>query len=415
MLWPLKQKGNYLFLIPTGDWIRPDLLYRYEQTLNFYKNANNVVLFCDEYQVDQSYTPIPRTRSHKPENVLFPYVFNDVLGSTLLIPKSLWEKVGGLHAESEGIHGFDLPLRLNEAHAVFEKVPVHLYAALQARKLDLDRGYAVPEISKRIINRFEKFSLKKNLDWFWERGYSNNSVRALPTMNGIPNVHVIILYKNQHNMTLSAVKHIRQQVGVSVKITAVDNNSNDLSIALKLQEMGVEVIPINEPFNYSRLNNFAVYHTKIGMNCDNILFLNNDVDLDRNALLEMCRWIDQPSIGMVGCRLNYPNGLLQHGGVIIETSRAAFIKSWHHLERTEKFKQLEKTNFLRITAAVTAACCLIKRKTFVDVGGFDEMWFPVAFSDTALAVKIRAKGLHCFYTPFAVGIHHESVSRKRSI
>ena len=85
--------------------------------------------------------------------------------------------------------------------------------------------------------------------------------------------------------------------------------------------------------------------------------------------------------------------------MIIESSRAAFIKSWHHEERTEKFKRLEKTNVLRICAAVTAACCLLKRETFLEVGGFDEMWFPVAFSDTALAVKIRARGLHCFYTP----------------
>ena len=102
------------------------------------------------------------------------------------------------------------------------------------------------------------------------------------------------------------------------------------------------------------------------------------------------------------------------GGVIIETSRAAFIKSipscW---KRAEKFNRLEKKYIKRITAAVTAACCLIKRKTFLEVDGFDEMWFPVAFSDTALAVKVRLKGLHCLDTPFATGIHHESISRKK--
>ena len=155
-------------------------------------------------------------------------------------------------------------------------------------------------------------------------------------LKNIPHVHVVILYKNQLNITVSAVDHVLKQVGVNVKITAIDNNSTDSTIAKKLQEMGVEVIRVEEPFNYSRLNNIAVHQTKIGANCENILFLNNDVDLDSNALLEMCRWIEQPGIGLVGCRLNYPNGLLQHGGVIIETSRAAFIKSWHHVWKKAK-------------------------------------------------------------------------------
>lgn len=404
-------QGNFLFLLNCGDWLRPDLLYRYEQTLNFYKDTSKVVLFCDEYQVDQNYVPIPRTRTNKPEHILFPYVFNDVLANTLLIPKILWEKIGGLDQACDGIHVFDLPLKLHEADAIFEKIPLHLYAVMRQNKIT--RENTLEQSSQQVLQTFERYSKRQNLDWNWQTGYSKNSVRALPTLKNIPQVHVVILYKNQHNMTLSTVKHLLKQVGVFMQITAIDNNSKDLSIAQKLQELGVEVIRIEEPFNYSRLNNRAVLQTHVGHTCENILFLNNDVDLESNALLEMCRWIDQPNIGLVGCRLNYPNGRLQHGGVIIESSRAAFIKSWHHVERTEKFSQLEETNFLRICPAVTAACCLVKRQTFLDVGGFDETWFPVAFSDTTLAVKIRAQGKLCFYTPFAVGIHHESISRKK--
>lgn len=412
-------KGNYLFLFRPGDWMRPDLLYRYEQTLNFYADFNldstvqEVVLFCDEYQVDQNYTPLPRTRTNKPEHPLFPYVFNDVLGNTLLIPKTLWEKIEGLREECEGIHTFDLAIKLNAVGAAFQKVPVHLYAVMRASKIVRENNYASPKVFEKLIQVYERLANRKKLDWHWERGYANNSIRAIPKLKSIPRVHVVILYKDQQHFTLSAVKHIKNQVDVDVKITAIDNNSKNISIAQKLRELDVEVIRAEEPFNYSRLNNKAVHETIIGETCENILFLNNDVDLDSNALLEMCRWIDQPGIGIVGCRLNYPNGSLQHGGVIIESTKAAFIKSWHHEERTEQFKNLEKTNFLRICPAVTAACCLIKRKTFLEVGGFDEMWFPVAFSDTALAVKVRAKGLNCFYTPFAVGIHHESISRKK--
>lgn len=405
-------QGNYLFILPPGDWIRPDLLYRYEQTLRFFPYDANRVLFCDEYELRPDCCPVPRTRTSKPERPIFPYVFNDSLSRTLLISKSLWSKMETTDSQTEAFP-FDLPLRLAAQGAFFEKVPLHLYGVQGSNKIALEQLYSSAEMFPKIVRAYQQYAKKHQLEWHWEKGYSKNSIRALPIIKTIPQVHAVILYKDQHNLTLSAVKHLLNQVGVEVKITAVDNNSHDLSIAEKLLQMGVEVISIQEPFNFSKLNNRAVQQTKIGQTCEYILFLNNDVELDSQALLEMCRWINQPGIGLVGCRLNYPNGRLQHGGVIIESSRAAFIKSWHHEERTEKFKRLEKTNFLRICPAVTAACCLIKRQTFLDINGFDEVWFPVAFSDTALAVKIRAKGLHCFYTPFAFGVHHESISRKK--
>jgi GT2 family glycosyltransferase len=67
---------------------------------------------------------------------------------------------------------------------------------------------------------------------------------------------------------------------------------------------------------------------------------------------------------------------------------------------------------LHIVDAVTAACALVKRSLFIEVGGFDELCYPIAYSDTNLAVKIANKGFKNFYTPYARGVHHESVSRK---
>jgi GT2 family glycosyltransferase len=60
---------------------------------------------------------------------------------------------------------------------------------------------------------------------------------------------------------------------------------------------------------------------------------------------------------------------------------------------------------------VTAACLLVKKETFLKVGGFDEIWYPIAFSDTDLAMRVRRLGLYSLYTPFASGVHYESASR----
>jgi GT2 family glycosyltransferase len=402
-----KSKGDFLFFLDVGDFVRPDLLYRYEQTLSLFKEAP--VLFCDEYLVNRDYTLIPHTQTKKPENPNPDFVFNDLLDKTLLIPKYLWEKVGGLNESCDDFHAFDLPFRLHQVGAVFQKVPLALYAVLQENKLKQYQRYE--NQLNTITTYLEKRSLEKR--WTWQKGLSKNSLRAIPSLQALPNIHVVMLFKDQHNLTISAIEHLQKQVGVNLKITAVDNNSSDSTIAQKLEKLGVEVIRIDEPFNYSRLNNLALKNSRFGKDCESVLFINNDVDLDKNALIEMSRWLNQSEIGMVGCRLNYPNGLLQHGGVIIESTKAAFIKSWHHHERLRKVDELEETSSLNIVPAVTAACCLVRKQDFENVGGFDEVIYPVAFSDTALAIKIRALGLSCFYTPFAFGVHHESISRSK--
>jgi len=127
----------------------------------------------------------------------------------------------------------------------------------------------------------------------------------------------------------------------------------------------------------------------------------------------MTRWIDQPHIGMVGCRLNFPDGRLQHGGVTLDHKGDEGMH-WNHVERLLDFDKMNITKKLGVFPAVTAACALIKKKDFLGVSGFDETWYPIGYSDTNLAVKLGNIGLKCFYTPYAVGVHHESVSRKDS-
>ena len=138
---------------------------------------------------------------------------------------------------------------------------------------------------------------------------------------------------------------------------------------------------MDEPFNYSRLNNLAVRDTRVAAHCDCLLFLNNDVELEPGALSEMLRWIDQPPIGLVGCRLHFPDGRLQHGGVEIGEQRKQSMR-WEHIEKFYPFEQMEETKRLGFFDAVTAACALIKREVFLKIEGFDEIWYPIGYSDT---------------------------------
>lgn len=395
---------NYLLLFNGIDWIRPDFLFRYEQTLRILPQPDITVLYCNEYQINEWDHPIPLSHLTKPERPSFPYLFTDDIGNGMLIPKTLWDHIGGV--QNSNLTTYDLALRLDLANAQFYNIPLFLYASRPTSDLPITLS-----TEKAGIAALQGYVNTKQLEWKISAGYTPKSHRAVPPIPQT-SIHVIVPYRDQKELTLTAIKSALKQKNVQLKITAIDNGSADLTIANELRALGIEVLTVHEPFNYSRLNNFAVAQTTIGKDCDTLLFLNNDVDLDEDAVAEMSRWIDQPQIGMVGCRLHYPDGSLQHGGVDIYSRGPITRMTWEHIERFSTFdKTMNLTKRIRIMKAVTAACAMVKRQTFLDVGGFDEVWYPIAYSDTNLAVKLAMKGLKCLYTPYAVGIHHESVSR----
>ncbi|HEV8051195.1 MAG TPA: glycosyltransferase [Parachlamydiaceae bacterium] len=403
-------KGNYLFFLDQHDWIRPDLLYRYEQLLRTFSNKETAVINCFEDQINKNDHFIPGSTTEK-IRLQFPYVFEQHLSlHGMLIPKALWQKIDGLRMEYEGSEIEDLILRLDLADADFTTIPISLYSS---------RTNSRPQQNKLNPNAYMQalraYSDRKGLNWTFEEGYLPNNLRAIPQNIKEHKIQIIIPFKDQKELTLRCVSSILKQSKVHFKITAVDNGSKDLSIESALRELDIEVMRIDEPFNYSRLNNLAVANTKTAQDCDLILFLNNDVELDENALVEMLGWIDQPGIGMVGARLHYPSGQLQHGGIILNKYRFPEHMWWEHTEKFKTFDEMVETKKHAIVDAVTTACALMTKENFLKVGGFDEIWHPIAFSDTSLAVKLDKQGLKCFYTPYAFGIHHESITRKESI
>lgn len=393
--------GNFLLLMDHDDWISPDLLYRYEQTLRRTTKPENFVLYCNEYKIDENSNPIPRTGVDKPSLPDFPYIFHNWICHCLLVPKALWKQVGGLRVECNGAQDYDLSLRLELAGANFLNVPFYLYAWRSHSQSTAQNPNQKSYAETSGIRALEDYYKAKRLDWKLDTGYLSTTYRALPSISKKPVVHVLIPYRDEKEMTLRSVRHVLNQQNVTVKVTAIDNNSKDFSIAEQLKTQHVEVIPIHESFNYSRLNNQGIKKSFQSDPEDLVLFLHNDVILKQNALEEMCRWIYQPNIGMVGARLMYPNGRLQHGGIQIINKKS---------ESTEKglpFEQLFHSRVLRLVDAVSTACALIKKDTFIKMGGFDEIWHPIINSDVNLAMRLQSRGLHCFYTPFAEGIHYE--------
>ncbi len=134
--------------------------------------------------------------------------------------------------------------------------------------------------------------------------------------------------------------------------------------------------------------------------------------IDGEWLTEMVRLAARPDVGVVGAKLYFPDGTVQHAGVVVGMQGSAR-HSFEGLERDDP-GHFGRAILTQDVSAVTAACMLVRREAFERVRGFDEVAFPVNFSDTDLCLRIGELGYRVVFTPHAELIHHESATRGRS-
>ena len=141
-----------------------------------------------------------------------------------------------------------------------------------------------------------------------------------------------------------------------------------------------------------------------------LLFLNNDTQPKKGWLLPLIRIIEKDrTVAGVGSKLLFPDGTIQHAGVIlVDHRRLNDPLRAEHLYLKEP-SNLSKANQLMCYPALTAACLLVKRSSFEEVGGFDEGYWN-GYEDVDLCFKLREKGWKLVYQPESVVIHFESQS-----
>jgi GT2 family glycosyltransferase len=199
--------------------------------------------------------------------------------------------------------------------------------------------------------------------------------------------------------------------GLDLEILLVDNGSVEAATEALLQrwqqQLGhrIQVLRCDEPFNWSRLNNLAAAQA----NGELLLLLNNDIEATQPGWFEaMAAQALRPAVGTVGAVLLYPDGTIQHGGVVVGMHSGADhayrdLEPGHNVHRG-------RSRLLTGWGAVTGACLMLRRELLERVGGFDE-GLPVEFNDVDLCLRLTQLGYRCVIPPEAVLVHHESQSR----
>jgi GT2 family glycosyltransferase len=272
-----------------------------------------------------------------------------------------------------------------------------------------DRDDWAPRLVAHAVAKAGALHVRRMLHHRARRAAPPVAAVPLATANELPAVSVIIPTRNGVGLLRTCLDGLAATQYPDVEVIVVDNDSDDpatLAYLASLEPARVRVLRHPGPFNYSAINNRAAAQARGRLMC----LLNNDIEvMAPDWLAIMATQALRDDVGAVGAKLLYPDGRIQHAGVVIGVGNAA--GHAHRFLRPGDQGYFRRHALPQFTSAVTAACLVVSRDRFLAVGGLDEANFAVAYNDVDLCLRLNQRGWQSLYEPRAVLIHHESVSR----
>lgn len=399
--------GDYIALFDHDDLLHPSALYE-------------VMCAICEQDADYVYTD-EITFSNEPSDGSNPHFKPDYSPDTLrsynyichfsVFSRELLDKVGYFNSEFDGSQDYDLILRLTEKAKKVVHIPKTLYywrAHQNSVAQDIGaKPYTLDAAKRALSAHLERLGLKGEVT----DSVMPTTYRIKYEIENNPLVSILIPNYNHIDELKVCLDSIREKSTYgNYEIIIIENNSDEETFkyydSLKSDErIKVVVYHPEGGFNYSAINNFGAKYAK----GDYLLLLNNDIEiLTPSWIEEMLMFCQRKDVGAVGAKLYYPDDTIQHAGVIIGLGGVAGHS--HKYFPREHCGYAYRLTIAQNMSCCTAACLLVKKSVFDEVGGFDEK-FAVAFNDVDLCMKIRDKDYLIVFTPYAEMYHYESKSR----
>jgi len=403
--------GEFVGFLDHDDTLSEHALYYVVKEIN--KNPDIKIIYTDEDKIDaDSKRYDPHFKSDWNPDLL---LSQNYIAHFLVIRKDIIDKIGGYRKGTEGAQDHDLVLRASLYCKDNEivHIPKILYHWRSWEKSTAYNPKSKTYTENSGIEAIKNYlKLKGVKDAKVVRGKCPNTYRVLyPIPNPPPLVSIIIPTKDKVDLLKNCINSILNKTKYkNYEILIIDNRSEEEGTFRYFEEIkkfkNIRVIKYDDEFNFSAICNFGVKHAKGEL----ILLLNNDTEvLNEDWLEEMVRHAIRKEIGCVGAKLYYPDGTIQHGGVILGLGGVAG-HSHKHFPKDHPGYYC-RLNLVQNLSAVTAACLMVKKEIYEEVGGLDEENLKVAFNDVDFCLKVREAGYRNLWTPYAELIHHESKSR----
>jgi GT2 family glycosyltransferase len=327
-----------------------------------------------------------------------------------VVRREVLQKVGKIREGFEGAQDYDFILRVTDHTQKIVHIPKILY------HWRLADGSTSGQIgNKSYADEAGQRALKEHI----KRQRINAEVLAIPELPtnyrlkyAVPKgtkASIIIPFKDKADLLKVCVGSILKKTTYQdYEVILVSNNSTEEETHSYLKTLKgnpkIKTFYWDHPFNFSAINNYGRRQATGNF----IVLLNNDTEvISKNWLEELLGVAAQPTVGAVGPLLLYPNGKIQHAGIVLGMDTMAGHVFRHLTE--DALTPFGRPYWPRNYLAVTGACLAIKASKYDEVGGLDET-FTVAGNDVALGISLYEKGYRNVYWPFAKLIHYESVS-----
>ena len=402
--------GDYLALLDHDDVILPNALYENVKAIN---ETGAQVLYSDEITLDGELKHLIQFHfkiDYAPE---FLRGVNYIT-HFLVFERKLFEQVGAYEdATYDGAQDFDLTLRLSEKANKVHHIPKVLYywrghAGSTANDMST-KMYAFEAGRKAIQAHLDRIGLKGQVSIQKYPG----SYRTVYEVDGNPQVSIVIPNKDHIEDLSRCIDSIFALGGWdNVQVIVVENNSTEKETfayyeKITARNSKVQVVYYKGGFNFSAICNFGVQFAT----GDHILLLNNDVEfVSENFVKEMLSYSQRSDVGAVGAKLYYPDGYLQHAGVIIGINGSAGHSHKGLADARNNTGDMYRLVTTQNYLAVTGACLMVKTELYKKFP-LDEENFAVAYNDVDFCLRLYEAGYLNVFTPYSEGIHYESKSR----
>lgn len=397
--------GEFVALLDHDDTLAPFALHEIVTAINDHPEAD--FLYSDEDKLDMQGERVEP--NFKPDWSPETLRSRNYICHLVAIKKSLIECIDGFRTGFDGAQDHDLVLRATEQVRKIVHIPRVLYHwrmhALSTAANKGSKNYAYDAGKRAVAEHLQRLGIDASV----HDGAVLGTYQVIYHLRSQPLVSVIIPNKDAPEMLARCVDSLARSSYANHEIIVVENGSERPETHAYYRELRknphVRIVEWTKPFNYAAVNNFAAASA-----CGELLlFLNNDTEIiNPDALEAMVKQAVQPGIGAVGAKLYYADDTIQHAGIVIGMGGVAGHSHLNFPRQAAGYMQ--RLQFTQNVSAVTAACLLMPRKVFQEVGGFDE-GFVLAFNDVDLCLAVLKAGHRVVWTPDAELYHLESKTR----
>jgi O-antigen biosynthesis protein len=403
-------KGEYLTFLDQDDELTVDALAEVVKAVNRY---NPDMIYSDEDKFTDSLFRRKYIDAHfKPDYSPDLLLSHNYITHLLVVKRGLIDKIGLFRPEYDGAQDYDLTLRAVESADTICHIRKVLYHWRYHRSSTSHQTVSREKCSDAGRRAVEDAVRRRKINAIVEPTKLQNHYRVLRRLKGEPLVSIIIPFNDMPQLLEACLHSITSCTTYqNYEILGINNNSKeektfDLMAKWSNNDQRIRFVDYNTPFNYSEINNYAVSLAR----GEYLALLNNDVEiLTTNWIEALLEHAQREEVGAVGGKLYYPDGTVQHAGIVVGIK--GFAGRPHRRFPGESTGYFHRLMLTQNVSAVTGAMMMVKKSKYLDVGGMDSINLPISLNDVDFCLRLMEKRYWNVFTPYCEAIHAESISR----